>query len=112
MNNKPSKKLGIFLFFVIYIWCYSIFNAVNARADDIKPQLPNTDKEMCQMFLKAEICAMTQAQQETYFLNFFKALIDSQLQENLKEHEKEGHDICLKQLPNGKFIKCNVGEAI
>lgn len=110
MEKKPSKGLGIFLFFVIYIWAYSIFNAVNA--EEPKTQLPNTDKEMCQMFLKAEICAMTQAQQETYFLNFFKALIDSQLQENLKEHEKEGHDICLKQLPNGKFIKCNVGEAI
>ena len=104
------KAGPIVLFFIIYIWAYSIFNAVNA--EEPKVQLPNTDQEMCQMFLKAEICAMTQAQQETYFLNFFKALIDSQLQENLKEHEKEGHDICLKQLPNGKFIKCNVGEAI
>ena len=55
---------------------------------------------------------MTQAQQETYFLNFFKALIDAQLKENLKEHEGEGHDICLRQLDNGMFIKCNEGESI
>ena len=106
------KAGPIVLFFIIYIWAYCIFNAVNARADDIKPQLPNTDKEMCQMFLKAEICAMTQSEQETYFLNFFKALIDAQLKENLEEHEKDGHDICLRQLDNGMFIKCNEGESI
>ena len=104
------KAGPIILFFIIYIWAYSIFNAVNA--DEPKVQLPNTDQEMCQMFLKSEICAMTQTEQETYFLGIFKALIDAQIQENLKEHEGEGHDICLRQLDNGMFIKCNEGESI
>ena len=64
------------------------------------------------MFLKSEICDMSRNEQEAYFLNFFKALIDQRLQESLKEHEHEGHDICLRQLDNGMFIKCNEGESI
>lgn len=109
MNKKPSKKLGIFLFFIIYIWCYSIFNAVNAKAEEL-PIV--TDKEVCKMFLKSEICDMTQTEQETYFLQFFNTLIEQRLNQKIEDHEKEGHDICLKQLPNGKFIRCNEGEAI
>ena len=104
------KAGPIVLFFIVYIWAYSIFNAVNA--DEPKVQMPNTDQEMCQLFLKSEICEMPKTEQETYFLGIFKALIDAQIQENLKEHEGEGHDICLRQLDNGMFIKCNEGESI
>jgi hypothetical protein len=55
---------------------------------------------------------MTQTEQETYFLQFFNTLIEQRLNQKIEDHEKEGHDICLKQLPNGKFIRCNEGEAI
>tara|TARA_B100000029_G_C17300821_1_gene860593 strand:+ start:393 stop:722 length:330 start_codon:yes stop_codon:yes gene_type:complete len=106
------KAGPIILFFLFYIWAYSIFNAVNAKADEPTITVPYTDKEVCQMFLKSEICDMSRNEQEAYFLNFFKALIDQRLQESLKEHEHEGHDICLRQLDNGKFIKCNEGESI
>ena len=46
---------------------------------------------------------MSQAEQEQYFLEMFKALIDQKLNE---EKEVEGMEICLKETEQGKLIPC------
>ena len=97
-------KLGpIIVFFVIYIWAWAIFNAVNARADEPTITVPYTEEQMCKALLRAEICEMSQAEQEQYFLEMFKALIDQKLNE---EKEVEGMEICLKETEQGKLIPC------
>ena len=75
------KAGPIILFFIIYIWAYSIFNAVNA--DEPTITIPYTEKEMCKAFLKAEICEMSQEEQETYFMEMFKGLLEREF--NKKE---------------------------
>ena len=96
------KAGPIILFFIIYIWAYSIFNAVNARAEPTIT-IPYTEEQMCKALLRAEICDMSQAEQEQYFLEMFKALIDQKLN---KEKEVEGMDICFKETEQGKLIPC------
>ena len=97
-------KLGpTILFFIIYIWAYAIFNAVNAKADEPTITIPYTEEQMCKAFLRAELCDMSQAEQEQYFLEMFKALIDQKLNE---EKEVEGMEICLKETEQGKLIPC------
>ena len=97
------KAGPIILFFIIYIWAYAIFNAVNAKADEPTITIPYTEEQMCKVLLRAEICDMSQAEQEQYFLEMFKALIDQKLN---KEKEVEGMDICFKETEQGKLIPC------
>ena len=97
-------KVGpIILFFIIYIWASSIFNAVNARADEPTITVPYTEEQICKALLRSEICDMSQAEQEQYFLEMFKALIDQKLNE---EKEVEGMEICFKETEQGKLIPC------
>ncbi len=97
-------KVGpIILFFIIYIWAYSIFNAVNARADEPTITVPYTEEQMCKAFLRAEICDMSQAEQEQYFLDMFQGLIDREFN---KEQEVETMEICFKETEEGKLIPC------
>ena len=97
-------KLGpTILFFIIYIWAYAIFNAVNAKADEPTITIPYTEEQMCKAFLRAELCDMSQEEQEKYFLEMFRALIDQKLNE---ENEVESVDICLKETEQGKLIPC------
>ena len=97
-------KLGpIIVFFIIYIWAYAIFSAVNAKADEPTITIPYTEEQMCKALLRAEICDMSLAEQEQYFLEMFKALIDQKLNE---EKEVEGMEICFKETEQGKLIPC------
>ena len=58
------KAGPIILFFIIYIWAYSIFNALNAKE-------PN-----CETFVNEQICNMTPAEQEKWFWELFKDLMN------------------------------------
>ena len=97
------KAGPIILFFIIYIWAYSIFNAVNARADEPTITIPYTEEQMCKAFLRAEICDMTRVEQEQYFLEMFKGMLDREFK---REQEIESMDICFKETEEGKLIPC------
>ena len=95
-------KLGpTILFFIIYIWAYAIFNAV--KADEPTITIPYTEKEMCKAFLRAEICDMSQDEQELYFLEMFQGLLDREFK---REQEVESMEICFKETEEGKLIPC------
>ena len=97
-------KVGpIILFFIIYIWAYAIFNAVNAKADEPTITVPYTEEQMCKAFLRAEICEMSQAEQELYFLEMFQGLLEREFN---KKEEVESMEICFKETEEGKLIPC------
>ena len=97
-------KFGpIILFFIVYIFAYAIFNALNAKADEPTITVPYTEEQMCKAFLRAELCDMSQEEQEKYFLEMFRALLDQKFKE---EEEVEGLEICLKETEQGKLIPC------
>jgi len=105
-------KFGpIILFFIVYIFAYAIFNAINAKAEESyieEPKgptitIPYTDEQMCKAFLRAEICDMSREEQEMYLLEMFRALLDQKFKE---EKEVEGMDICFKETEQGKLIPC------
>ena len=91
------------LFFIVYFWAYAIFNAINAKADEPTITVPYTEEQMCKAFLRAELCDMSQEEQEKYFLEMFRALIDQKFEE---KEEIEGMEICLKETEQGKLIPC------
>ena len=95
-------KGPIIIFAIVYIWAWAIFNAVNARAEPTIT-IPYTEEQICKALLRAELCDMSQAEQEQYFLEMFKALIDQKLNE---EKEVEGMEICFKETEQGKLIPC------
>ena len=97
------KAGPIILFFIIYIWAYAIFNAVNAKADEPTITIPYTEEQMCKALLRAEICDMSQAEQEQYFLEMFQGLLDREFN---KEQEVESMEICFKETEEGKLIPC------
>ena len=97
------KLLPMILFFIVYFWAYAIFNAINAKADEPTITVPYTEEQMCKAFLRAELCDMSQEDQEKYFLEMFKALLDQNFKE---ENEVEGIEICLKETEQGKLIPC------
>jgi len=92
-------KGPIIIFAIVYIWAWAIFNAVNARAEPTIT-IPYTEEQMCKAFLRAEICDMSQEEQEKYFIEIFKAWVDQKLNEESKM------DICLKETEEGTFIPC------
>ena len=97
-------KFGpIILFFIVYIFAYAIFNALNAKADEPTITVPYTEEQMCKAFLRAELCDMSREEQEKYFLEMFRALIDQKFKE---ENETDGMEICLKETEQGKLIPC------
>ena len=97
-------KFGpIILFFIVYIFAYAIFNALNAKADEPTITVPYTEEQMCKAFLRAELCDMSREEQEKYFLEMFRALIDQKFEE---KEEIEGIEICLKETEQGKLIPC------
>jgi len=91
----------IICFFLIYLLSYCVFD--KARADEPTITIPYTEEQMCKAFLRAELCDMSQAEQEQYFLEMFKALIDQKFKE---EKEVEGMEICFKETEQGKLIPC------
>ena len=97
-------KLGpIIVFFIIYIWAYAIFSAVNAKADEPTITVPYTEEQMCKAFLKAEICDMSRDEQELYFLEMFQGLLEREFN---KKEEVESMEICFKETEEGKLIPC------
>ena len=97
-------KFGpIILFFIVYIFAYAIFNALNAKAEEPTITVPYTEEQMCKAFLRAELCDMPREEQEKYFLEMFRALLDQKFKE---ENEVEGLEICLKETEQGKLIPC------
>ena len=97
-------KFGpIILFFIVYIFAYAIFNALNAKAEEPTITVPYTEEQMCKAFLRAEICEMSQEEQEIYLLEMFRALLDQKFKE---KNEVEGMDICFKETEQGKLIPC------
>ena len=97
------KAGPIILFFIVYIWAYAIFNAVNAKAEEPTITIPYTEEQMCKAFLRAEICDMTRVEQEQYFLEMFKGMLDREFK---REQEIESMDICFKETEEGKLIPC------
>ena len=105
-------KFGpIILFFIVYIFAYAIFSAISAKADESSTEelrgptitIPYTEEQMCKAFLRAELCDMPREEQEKYFLEMFRALLDQKFKE---ENEVEGLEICLKETEQGKLIPC------
>ena len=92
------------LFFIVYFWAYAIFSAINAKAEEPTITVPYTQDQMCKAFLRAELCDMSQEDQEKYFLEMFRALIDQRLKENLNKEEEV--DICFKETSDRKLIPC------
>jgi len=90
------KAGPIILFFIIYIFAWNIFNAVNARADESTLN--------CEAFVKEEICKMTPAEQEKWFWELFQSLIDEDLIKD--KGEIEAMEICFKETEQGKLIPC------
>ena len=87
-------KVGpIILFFIVYIFAWNIFNAVNARADELN----------CETFVNEKICKMTPEEQEKWFWELFQSLIDQRI---IEDKEVEGMEICLKETEEGKLIPC------
>ena len=97
-------RTGFIIFLLFYVVTYCTITKLDkARADEPTITVPYTEEEMCKAFLRAELCDMSQAEQEQYFLEMFKALIDQKFKE---EEEIEGMEICLKETEQGKLIPC------
>ena len=68
------------MFFIIYIVAYAFSNAgAEEPQDDMKLE--------CSMFIQEEICNMSADEQQIFFLEFFKQLIDKEIK--VKQEEKE-----------------------
>jgi len=95
---------GFIIFLLFYLVTYCVFTKVNkANADEPTITVPYTEEQMCKAFLRTELCDMSQEDQEKYFLEMFKALLDQNFKE---ENEVEGMEICLKETEQGKLIPC------
>ena len=103
MRLKTFLK-GFILFLLFYMVTYCTITKLDrANADEPTITIPYTEKEMCKAFLKAEICEMSQEEQETYFMEMFKGLLEREFN---KKEELEMMDICFKETEEGKLIPC------
>ena len=103
MRLKTFGK-GFILFLLFYMVTYCTFIKLNkANADEPTITIPYTEKEMCKAFLKAEICEMSQEDQETYFMEMFRGLLEREFN---KKEELDMMDICFKETEEGKIIPC------
>ena len=95
---------GFIIFLLFYLVTYCVFTKVNeANADEPTITVPYTEEQMCKAFLRAELCDMSREEQEKYFLEMFRALLDQKIEE---KEEIEGMEICLKETEQGKLIPC------
>ena len=103
MRLKTFLK-GFILFLLFYMVTYCTITKLDrANADEPTITIPYTEKEMCKAFLRAEICDMSQDEQELYFLEMFQGLLDREFN---KEQEVESMEICFKETEEGKLIPC------
>ena len=94
---------------VIALILWGVFFYTQLRAEESKGPtitVPYTEEQMCKAFLRAEICEMSQEDQEKYFLEIFKAFIDQKLGESF--NKKEEVDICLEMVDR-KLRPCAKG---
>lgn len=94
---------------VIALILWGVFFYTQLRAEESKGPtitVPYTEEQMCKAFLRAEICEMSQEDQEKYFLEIFKAFIDQKLEESF--NKKEEVDICLEMVDR-KLVPCAEG---
>ena len=103
MRLKTFLK-GFILFLLFYMVTYCTITKLDrANADEPTITIPYTEKEMCKACLKAEICEMSQEEQETYFMEMFKGLLEREFN---KKEELDMMDICFKETEEGKLIPC------
>ena len=93
----------IIMFFIVYFFVYALTSCSALKADEPTITVPYTEEQMCKAFLRTELCDMSREEQEKYFLEMFRALIDQKFEE---EKEIEGMEICLKETEQGKLIPC------
>ena len=96
-------KPMIIMFFIVYFFVYALTSCSALKADEPTITVPYTEEQICKALLRAEICDMSQEQQEQYFLEIFKAFIDEKLNK-----EKEEVDICLEMVDR-KLRPCAKG---
>ena len=101
-------RAGFIIFLLFYVVTYCTITKLDkARADEPTITVPYTEEQRCKALLRAEICDMSQEQQEQYFLEIFKAFIDQTLEESFNK-EKEEVDICLEMVDR-KLVPCAEG---
>ena len=101
--NKIIKVVLIVIFFVLLSWAVNLPFAKAGEPKEPTITVPYTEEQMCKAFLRAEICDMSQEEQEQYLLEMFRALIEQKLNE---EKEIESMEICFKETEQGKLIPC------
>ena len=79
---RINYKRIIIIFFVIYIFAYGLSNCSALKADE--PKLN------CESFVKEEICTMTPEEQELWFLELLKSILEDTIE---KKKAKPGSDI-------------------
>ena len=57
---------AIILFFVIYFWVYALTSCSALKADELN----------CETFVNEKICKMTPAEQEKWFWELFRSLME------------------------------------
>ena len=72
-------KSMIIMFFIIYFFAYALSTCSSVKADE--PEIT------CEAFVKEEICKMTPEEQEIWFLELLKKIL-----ENVIEEKKTGID--------------------
>jgi len=68
------------MFFIIYIFAYALSTCSPVKADE--PEIT------CEAFVKEEICKMTPEEQEIWFLELLKKIL-----ENVIKEKKTGIDV-------------------
>ena len=72
----------IIMFFIIYIFAYALSSCSAVKADE--PELS------CEAFVKEEICKMSPEEQEIWFLELLKKILEDTIE---KKKAKPGTDI-------------------
>ena len=73
----------VIMFFIIYFLAYGLSTCSALKADE-----PEEPKLTCEAFINEKICEMTQEEQEIWFLELLKKIL-----ENVIEEKKIGIDV-------------------
>ena len=75
-------KTPIIIFFIIYIFAWSLTSCSFVKADE--------SELTCEAFINEKICNMTPEEQEIWFLELLKKILEDTIE---KKKTKEGTDI-------------------
>ena len=78
INLKPM----VIMFFIVYIFAWSLTTCSFVKADE--PEIT------CEAFIKEDICNMTPEEQEIWFLELLKKILEDTIE---KKKAKPGTDI-------------------